>query len=360
MLRVRETADPPNLIRLAPAIGSPRWRRRAHASSPQPPPRRVLLLAVTGCSTMGVTGHRADPGPDVRRRGWRGRRHRRAGHPRVVPLPKALVRRSSRRPATTCEIRAAGDGGTLTAKLAMTNDNPTGDVAFGVDNTFASRAARRGRLRADAAELPPGADQYVLGDGGERLIPVDTGDVCVNVDTAWFDREGIAPPKTLDDLADPAYEDLFVTPGVSSSPGMAFLMSTSRRTARRLAGLLEDLLANGAKVVDGWTDAYYGDFTGGSEGNRPIVLSYDSSPAFTVQGRPLHDRGAARHLLPAGGVRRGAGRCRQPRRRPALIEWLLGEDVQAALPTSMYVYPVSDDVEVPADWARYAAQPTDP
>ena len=44
----------------------------------------------------------------------------------------------------------------------------------------------------------------------------------------------------------------------------------------------------------------------------------------------------------------------------AVVDWLLSDEVQAALPTSMYVYPVSDDVEVPADWARYAEQPTDP
>ena len=75
-----------------------------------------------------------------------------------------------------------------------------------------------------------------------------------------------------------------------------------------------DLLANGAKVVDGWEDAYYGDFTAGSEtGTRPIVVSYDSSPAFTVDGREDHHRGAARHLLPPGGVRRRARRRRQPR-----------------------------------------------
>ena len=38
----------------------------------------------------------------------------------------------------------------------------------------------------------------------------------------------------------------------------------------------------------------------------------------------------------------------------AVVDWLLSDEVQAALPTSMYVFPVSDDVEVPADWARYA------
>jgi thiamine transport system substrate-binding protein len=42
-------------------------------------------------------------------------------------------------------------------------------------------------------------------------------------------------------------------------------------------------MANGTKLVDGWSQAYEVDFTqGGGKGDRPIVLSYDSSPAFTV------------------------------------------------------------------------------
>ena len=59
--------------------------------------------------------------------------------------------------------------------------------------------------------------EYVLDEGGDRLTPVDNGNVCVNVDTTWFEREGIEPPETLDDLTDPAYEDLFVTPGASTA-----------------------------------------------------------------------------------------------------------------------------------------------
>ena len=42
-------------------------------------------------------------------------------------------------------------------------------------------------------------------------------------------------------------------------------------------------MANGAKVTAGWSDAYEVDFTaGGGNGDRPIVLSYASSPPFTI------------------------------------------------------------------------------
>ena len=97
---------------------------------------------------------------------------------------------------------------------------------------------------------------------------------------------------------------------------MAFFLATVAEHGDDWPDYWTDLLANGAKVVDGWEDAYYGDFTAGSEnGTRPIVVSYDSSPAFTVTDGRDHHGGAARHLLPPGGVRRRAGRRRQPRRR---------------------------------------------
>ncbi len=64
------------------------------------------------------------------------------------------------------------------------------------------------------------------------------------------------------------------------------------------------------------------------------------------QGRSLDDEGAARHLLPAGGVRRVLEGAANPAGAEAVVDWLLSDEVQAALPTSMYVFPVSDDVDV--------------
>ena len=215
-------------------------------------------------------------------------------------------------------VRASGDAGALTNKLVLTKDDPTGDAVFGIDNTFGSRAIDEGVLAPYAATLPEGAEQYALaGDDDHDLTPVDTGNVCVNVDDTWFADHDVPEPKNLDDLVDPAYQDLFVTPGATtSSPGLAFLLAT-------IAAYGEDgwqdywtrLMANGTKLTQGWSDAYEVDFTqGGGGGDRPIVLSYDSSPAFTIRRqRRHHDQRAARHLLPPDRVRRRARRRRQPR-----------------------------------------------
>ena len=44
------------------------------------------------------------------------------------------------------EVQAAGDAGELVNKLVLTKDSPLGDVVFGIDNTFASRALENGVL----------------------------------------------------------------------------------------------------------------------------------------------------------------------------------------------------------------------
>lgn len=282
-------------------------------------------------------------------------------------LPDRLVADFEAETGIELTIRPGGDAGALTNRLVLSKDNPQGDAVFGIDNTFASRALDEGVLAAPAGSpaWPAGVEQYALpGDDEQRLAPVDTGNVCVNVDTSWFAENGIEEPETLDDLTDPAYEGLFVTPGAAtSSPGLAFLLSTVAEYGEDWPDYWADLVENDVQITSGWTDAYQGSFTqGGGKGRRPIVLSYDSSPAFTVAEGS--DESSTRALLDTcfqqveyAGVLEGA---ENPDGAAAVVAWLQSPQVQAALPESMYVFPVADGVELPADWARFAERPTDP
>jgi thiamine transport system substrate-binding protein len=276
-------------------------------------------------------------------------------------LPKKVVKDFEEESGCSLTHSPAGDGGELTSKLTVTKGDPVGDVAFGVDNTFAGAALDEGVFASYDAELPAGADQYRLpGDDDHVLTPIDNASVCVNVDTAWFADEGIEPPTTLDDLTDPAYRDLFVTPAATTStPGLAFLLATIGEYGDEWTSYWDDLLANGAKIVKGWEDAYYVDFSF-SGGDRPIVLSYDTSPAYTVKEGETTTAAlldTCFRQVEYAGVLEGAA---NPAGAEAVVDWMLSDEVQAALPTSMYVFPVSDAVEVPEDWARHAEQPTDP
>ncbi len=276
-------------------------------------------------------------------------------------LPKKLVAAIEKESGYQLEIRQVGDGGTLTNELVLTKDSPLGDVAFGVDNTFASRALEEGVFAPYDFDAPAGVDDHALpGDDEHALTAVDNANVCVNIDDSWFAKEGLEPPEDLDDLTDPDYRDLFVTSGATTStPGLAFLLATIAEYGDQWPDYWEDLLGNGAKLTKGWEDAYNVDFTF-SGGERPIVLSYDSSPAFTVADGASSTAALLdtcfEQVEYAGLIEGGDN----PEGGEELIEFLVGPEVQAALPESMYVFPVADGVELPAEWAEFAQRPTDP
>src|SRR6266511_4760210 len=181
-----------------------------------------------------------------------------------------------------------GDAGALTNKLVLTKANPIGDVAYGVDSTFASRALSEGVFEPyTSPEADRGPQLYAI-DQEHRLSAVDLGDVCVNVDTGYFTTKGIPAPASYADLADPKYKDLLVAEDpATASPGLAFLLGTIAKFGE--AGWKDywaKLKANGLKVDSGWEEAYTKDFSGSSgKGPRPIVVSYASSPAAELDDK---------------------------------------------------------------------------
>jgi thiamine transport system substrate-binding protein len=263
----------------------------------------------------------------------------------------------------TVKTQPHGDAGELTNKLVLTRDNPLADGVFGIDNTFASRAVDEGVLASYAPDMPESAHAFMLdGAAGEHLTPIDFSDVCINVDDTWFDREKVAPPKTFDDLAEPAYRDLLVVPGATtSSPGLAFLVATVGTYGEDWKSYWARLVDNGVKIDAGWEDAYTVDFTaGGGSGDRPIVVSYSSSPPFTVPEGG--DRPTTSALLDTcfrqveyAGVLKGAD---NPEGARKFIDFMLDKAFQAALPDNMYVYPVDTSVALPEGWDAWA--PTSP
>jgi thiamine transport system substrate-binding protein len=312
----------------------------------------ALGLATAGCSLIGSSG------------GGEGSKNVVLVTHDAFVLPKRLVARFEQQSGYHLTIHASGDGGTLTNKLVLTQGDPTGDVAFGVDNTFASRALDADVFAKSDVRLPPGAQQYVVpGDDG-RLAPVDNGNVCVNVDTGWFADHHLAPPRSFADLVKPAYHGLLAVPGATtSSTGLAFLLGTIGKYGDGWSSWWQKLVDNGATITDDWTQAYETDFTqGGGHGQDPIVVSYDSSPAFTVpKGSSTSTTQALLNTcfrqVEYAGVLTGAA---DPAGAKAFVEFMLSPEVQKALPGAMYVFPVRQGTPLPQQWARFAVQPQHP
>ena len=266
----------------------------------------------------------------------------------------------------TVEIVPLGDAGAALNTVVLTADDPGGDVLFGVDSTFLTRA-----LDADVflPHVADGLDEVpvALRPGDDRVTPIDVGDVCVNYDVAWFAARDLPVPSTLEDLADPAYRGLLAVQNpATSSPGLAFLLGTIEQLGEEAAFTFwADLRANDVLVTDGWTDAYYGAFTHAGGGDRPLVVSYAASPAAEVlfADEPL-DRaptgvlvGTCVRQVEYAGVLRGA---RDVEAARLLVDHLLGPAFQADLPLTMFVLPVRTDVTLPDVFVRHAEIPTDP
>ncbi|MGH9247575.1 MAG: thiamine ABC transporter substrate-binding protein [Acidimicrobiales bacterium] len=266
------------------------------------------------------------------------------------------------------EVLPAGDAGAALNQAILTKENPQGDVFFGVDNTFLTRALDEDLfVRYESPGLDTVDRQFVV-DDEHRVTPVDYGDVCLNYDKEFFTAEGVAVPQTLDDLTLPEYRDLLVVENpATSSPGLAFLLATVDRFGED--GYLDywaDLRANGVHVSEGWEDAYYAQFSGGAgEGSRPLVVSYASSPPAEVvfADPPLSeaptgviDDGCFRQIEFAG-VLQGAA---NPDGARHFIDFLLSTEFQEDMPLNMFVFPVSTEAELPDAFAQHAVIPTEP
>ena len=312
----------------------------------------AVAVTLTACSLIGNQDDAGDAGTVVL-----------VTHDSFA-LPEELIAAFEADTGLHLETRAPGDGGALVNQLILTSDAPLGDVVYGIDNSFATRAIDAGVLEP---YFSPAADEYVARhavDEAGYLTAVDFSDVCINVDHAWFTAAGVPEPVTLADLVDPTYRDLLVvTNPATSSPGLAFLLATVGAFGEDgwvdyWAGLRD----NGVLVASGWSDAYYVDFSGpSSEGDRPLVLSYASSPPYEVpEGADAAPTGALLDTcfrqVEYAGVLAGAA---NPEGAAAVIDWLLSPQVQAAIPESMYVYPATD-VELPESWTRFAPLAPEP
>jgi thiamine transport system substrate-binding protein len=94
-------------------------------------------------------------------------------------------------------------------------------------------------------------------------------------------------------------------------------------------------------------------------GDRPIVLSYASSPSAEVKEDGTPGSAALRtecfRQIEYAGVLNNADN--NPGAK-AIVDFLLGDSFQASVPENMYVYPINEAIEVPEAWAKFA-QPAD-
>ena len=257
----------------------------------------------------------------------------------------------------------SGDAGEVLNRSILSKDNPLADVLYGIDNTFLSRALENDLFEPHKSSVLSSISPDLIMDDTHRLLPVDWGDVCLNYDKVWFEEKDLDPPDSLRDLTAPEYKGLTVVENpATSSPGLAFLLATiSQFGPDGYRAYWRALRENDVSVENGWSEAYYGQFTAASDGDRPIVVSYATSPAAEV----YYSEG--KHETPPTGAVIAPGTCfrqvefvgvlkgtKERKLARAFVDWMLSTTFQQDIPLHMWVYPANQEAILPPLFERFA------
>ena len=114
-------------------------------------------------------------------------------------------------------ILKAGDAGEVVTRALLTAGDPEGDVLFGVDNNLLARALAGNVFVPYRSPALAAVGRKWIVDPSHRVTPVDHGEVCLNVDKAWYRDHSLSPPHSLDDLVDKRFRDQLVVENPATS-----------------------------------------------------------------------------------------------------------------------------------------------
>jgi len=260
------------------------------------------------------------------------------------PLEQMIVSRFSDEYNITVTVERFQDTGGLYNEVYLAGDDYVADLIIGLDNTYVGKALAEGFFQP---YTPAGIESVrpdLLLDPQHRLIPFDYGNIVLN-----YDAEVLTdPPATWDDLLDPRLrESIVLMNPATSSPGRNFLLLTIEQFGED--GYLDywkNLRPNILTVTAGWSEGY-GLY---SQGEAPIVLSYDTSPAYHIayentdryRNLILNDTGYAQ--IEFAGISALAQNVAGAQRA---MDYLLSSEFQAEIPLNQFMFPVRDDVTLP-------------
>jgi hypothetical protein len=283
---------------LPPARRGPPGRRPPGASATSSSRAVRHRPAPRGRAARGAAGRRS--APTCARASSRRRTDcdAHAGHPRLVQRLRGHARRLHRQTGIEVERRPVGRRRHDVNQAILTKDDPQGDVLFGVDNTFLSRALDEDLFVALRVRRRSTRSTTSVLDDPSTGSPRSTSATCASTTTSPGSRSRASPSRRRSPTSPTP-----TTPACCGrEPG--HLLARARVPARHRRAFGEDgyldfwadLRDNDVLVTDGWEEAYYGEFSGGAGRGRPAA------------GGLLRLEPARRGDLRRGAARRGADR----------------------------------------------------
>ena len=173
------------------------------------------------------------------------------------------------------QLISAGNGGELLGKLQLEQHNPQADVVIGISNELIHETIATNLLQPYESPVLSHIPKFLHFDPTYSLLPFDYGNYAFVYDSEKVDN----PPKSLDDLLDPAWErSIILMDPRTSSVGMGLLEWTVAIYGDNYLQWWEAVKPNVLTIADGWSSGY-GLFT---EGEAPLVISYTTSPVYHI------------------------------------------------------------------------------
>ena len=265
------------------------------------------------------------------------------------------------------EIQKAGDAGEIIVRAILEKGNPSADLLYGIDNTFLGRALDEQLFVSYKSPFLSLVPENLLIDSSNHVTPVSYGFVTINYDKEFLDEHKLKLPLLLEDLTNKEWSGkLVVENPATSSPGLAFLLATISYFGvddeYDYLDFWRDLKDNEVVVKDGWTAAYYTEFSKNG-GTVPLVVSYSTSPAAEVyfsEGKYIEPPtgnlqlpGASFLQIEGIGILKGTTKEKLAQK---FIDYTLQVKFQEDIPLNMWVYPINMKAVLP-DVFKYAKQP---
>ena len=231
-----------------------------------------------------------------------------------------------------CDLHfiTAGDGAAVLARLKLQGGASEADVVLGLDTSLTENASRTNLFAPHGLTLP-------------NDLPVPFSDpLFVPFDWGWFafvhDNTKLPnPPKSFKELAASDLKIIIEDPR-SSTPGLGLVMWVKAVYGADAAALWRDLSDNILTVTPSWDQAY-GLFL---SGEADMVLSYTTSPAYhliaeqdATKSAAAFDEGHYMQVEVAGMLAASP----HPDLARAFLTYLAGDEAQAILPTTNWMYP---------------------
>lgn len=249
------------------------------------------------------------------------------------------------------------DAVSLLSRAILEKNDPQADILIGLDNNTAGKAVSADILQEYKPEnadiLIPASLESALG-GNWKITPYDYSHFAIIYNT----ESSLPAPKSLEDLADPKYQkSLILMDPRTSTPGLGFAAWTVAIFGDRYLDYWKALRPNILAVTPGWSSGW-GMF---EKGEAPLVISYTTSPAATVEysgsttykalifdeGHPVQVEGAA--------ILKNA---KNPEGARKFMDFLVSDEAQSILPLTQWMYPANKNVKLPESYKTGAVLPS--